>query len=197
MGTGWDLHVVPTDPAYRPSALEMQRAAKVLGLKTRAVGRLLAAVPSPDRDAAVRSAFGRSARLFGWDSKKDDPDRHFWCERLEVRVTAAPFPYADWEFESARCPACRYDMTQRILNRIEEGRDFGPPMCCRCKVFTALEKLRFSKRVRVARFSVSFLGNKGWLRHAKEDREAFKDPAFLPGLAGALATTLDVVAVSH
>lgn len=212
MGEWWELALVPRTPGYVPSPVQLdavlQMFQKRFGLEfsedldnesltdqKAAINHLRKAASSPKGDAEVRFQCDPSTELFGWDPDAGDDD-FFWSDTLVVSLRPTPWPHADWECEKASCPSCKASLIDAIAERRNDGSGFASPLECGCGVETPLEKARFSKGVRLSRFCLTFWGNKGWFHDVRNDRDAFKEKTFLPGLEKLLGTAVDVLAIS-
>lgn len=214
MSQGYALHLVPRDPAYRPSPDQVTELMKFLEEQLHIVGEL--AVDGEDelfmKDAVERlrsaATSGRGGtecsasfddlicgEVFGYDSESDEPDENFWADGIRIHLNAAPFPYGDWEYEDAHCPACGARITQ-IADLLEELRVSGDPLLCGCGAKTPPAELKMTSGVRLAQVSIAFTGNRDWYHEVEEDRAAFKDDNFLPALQDVLGTKVEVLAIS-
>lgn len=212
---GYNLYVVPRDPAFRPTPEQVEQAVRYLverlDLEGREFGvdgedelplgdaleRLRAAAGSPTGGAECLVSFDDlvSGEIFGYDPESETPDENYWADELKIQINGAPFPYADWEYEDACCPKCGTRIEQ-IADLLVELRVSLEPVRCSCGAATPPHELRMTSGVRLAQFAVAFLGNRGWLHEVEDDREAFKDDSFLPALEEILGTDLEVLAVS-
>ena len=136
-----------------------------------------------------------STGLFGWEPGSEDDDDHFWSDELKIYMTAEPFPYADWEYEELTCPKCS-GVVPEMAEQIEEIRLSGAPIECRCGKLGNPDDYELSPGDQLARFSIVFAGNKGWVYEVRQDRETIIDPEFIPALEGHLEVELDVMVIA-
>ncbi|MBV8880356.1 MAG: hypothetical protein JO332_10355, partial [Planctomycetaceae bacterium] len=137
-----------------------------------------------------------SGSLFGYDFDAPDPDENYWADELKLYLTPTPFPWCDWEYEEAACPACNQRFSQ-IGEILDEVRLTGEPVICPCGARTLPEDLKKTPGVNLAMMAIVFTGNRGWLYEVRNDRDAIKDEEFLPTIEQALGTAVDVIAVAY
>jgi hypothetical protein len=211
---GYDLHIVPKDPDFRPTNEKIAALVRFLAEQLQitetftvdgeeelpmkdAIDHLRAAAKSHSggTEATVSLAGTLIGTLFGREPDEDENDELYWAEELKIQLNGAPFPYADWEYEDAHCPKCNVRLAQ-IRDLLDELRVSGKPVPCACGARTAPSELKMTSGVRLAQLSIAFTGNKGWYHEVDEDRDAFKDGSFLPALEELLGVPLDVLAIS-
>ena len=214
MAQGYNLLLVPKDPLYRPMADQVTKAMSFLAERLEidgdfsvdgedelplreAIDRLRGASHSArgGTELTVTISDYLSTGLFGWQPGADDADKCFWADELKVYMTAEPFPYADWEYEEVVCPKCA-GVVPGVADQIEEIRLTGAPIKCRCGKAGMPDDFELSAGVHLARFSIVFGGNKGWMYEVVQDRDAIKDKEFLPALEERLEAELDVMVIS-
>ena len=212
---GYSLYLLPQEPTFRPNPQQISGLLKFLAGRLEipgeftvdgeeelslesAVEQLRAAVQSTHGGTECIVSFNDlvSGSLFGYDAEAPDPDDAFWADELRIFVTSTPFPYADWEYEEASCPACNQRITQ-IHDVLEEVRLSGSPVACPCGAKTAPEDLKKTAGVNLAQLAIVFAGNRGWHYEVKRDADTIVDPEFLPALAQILGVKLDVYVIGH
>jgi len=214
MNHGYMLHIVPQDPVYRPSPQQISQLVKFLVERLEiagdwsvggedeldnqsAIDHLRAAAQSTSgTEAGVSFQDLVSGSLFGYDFDSPEPDENYWADELKLYLTATPFPWCDWEYEEAACPACNQRFSQ-IGEILDEVRLTGDTVLCPCGARTLPEDLKKTPGVSLAQMAIVFTGNRGWLYEVRNDRDAFKDEEFLPTLEQALGTKVDVIAVGY
>lgn len=215
MSLGYDLYVIPREPTYRPSTEQVGALMKFLNERLEIAGdwsvdgedELSNEAATEHLRAAGGSSHGGSecivsfndlvsGSLFGYEPDAPEPDLNYWADELRIYLTANPFPWCDWEYEDASCPACGQRFTE-IGHILDEVRVNGEPVACPCGARTMPEDLKKSPGVQFAQLAVVFTGNRGWTYEVRSDREAFKDEDFLPTLEQILGTPVDVLAVQH
>lgn len=215
MNHGYMLQIIPKDPVYRPSPQQITQLLKFLVERLEiagewsaggedeldnqsAIDHLRAAVQSTSggTEAVVSFQDLVSGSLFGYDFDSPDPDENYWADELKLYFTATPFPFCDWEYEEAACPACNQRFSQ-IGEILDEVRLTGDPVICPCGARTLPEDLKKTPGVNLAQMAIVFTGNRGWLYEVRNDRDAFKDEDFLPTIEQALGTQVDVIAVGY
>jgi hypothetical protein len=212
---GYNLYLLPAEATFRPNPAQIGKLLKYLAERLEIPGEftvdgeeeLTLESALEQLRAAVQSAHGGtecivsfndlvSGSLFGYDQEAPDPDDAFWADELRLYVTSAPFPYADWDYEEAACPACNQRFTQ-IHDVLEEIRLSGSPVACPCGAKTAPEDLKKSPGVHLSQLAIVFAGNRGWHYEVKRDADTIVDPEFLPALEQILGVKVDVVVVGH
>ncbi len=215
MSLGYDLYVIPQEPTYRPSPEQISGLMKFLIERLEisgdwsvdsedelsndsAIEHLRAAGASSHGGSECNVSFNDlvSGSLFGYEPDAPEPDDNYWADELKIQLTAAPFPFCDWEYEDAACPACGQRFSQ-IAESLDEVRGTGAPVSCPCGARTMPEDLKKSPGVQFAQLALIFTGNRGWHYEVKTDREAFKDEDFLPTVEQLLGVKVDVLAVQH
>ena len=214
MTHGYDLFIVPRDCDFRPTNDQVEALVKFfveqlqitetftvdgeeeLTLKD-AIQHLRAAASSKEgsSECTVSLAGTLSDTLFGREPDAPDTDELYSADELKIHLHGAPFPYGDWEYEDAHCGACGTRLAN-IRDLLDDIRVSGRPVACACSAKTAPHELRMTSGVRLAKLSVAFTGNRGWLHEEEEDREAFKDEGFLPAVEEILGTRVEVLAIS-
>ena len=213
MTQGYDVHVIPKEATYRPTPARITELVKFLSLRLEIAGdfsvdgedelstenaieHLRAAAQSNSGGSECTVSFNDlvSGSLFGYDQDASDPDENFWADEVRIYLTAIPFPWCDWEYEDATCPACGQRFSQ-IKDLLEEVRLTGSPVTCPCGARTLPEDLKKSPGVNLAQLAIVFGGNKGWHYEVSQDRDLFKDSDFLASLEQILATPLEVVVI--
>jgi hypothetical protein len=215
MVQGYNLIVVPRDPAFRPTPDQVTSVVKYLVERLElaerefsvdgedelsqkdAIDHLRAAALSPTGGSECLVGFDDlvCGEIFGYDRESPDPDENFWADELKLQLNAAPFPYGDWDYEDAYCAKCGARIEQ-ISDLLEDLRLSGQPLACPCGARTPPAELRMTSGVRLAQFAIAFMGNRGWFHEVEDDREAFKDDNFLPMIEELLGTDVEVIAVS-
>ena len=215
MAHGYSLYLIPKEPTYRPSPPQITQLLQFLAQRLEIPGEF--AVNGEEElslesalehlRAAVNATHGGSecivsfndlvsGSLFGYDAEAPDPDVAFWADELRVYLTSQPFPYADWEYEEAACPACGQRFTQ-IHDVLEEVRLSGAPVACPCGAKTMPEDLKKTPGVNMANMAIILGGNRGYRYEVRQDRDAITDPEFLPELEKILGVELEVMVVGH
>jgi hypothetical protein len=215
MAHGYNLEIIPKDATYRPTPRQMTDLIKFLCERLEIAGEwsvggedelsnesaiehLRSACPASAgaTEAIVSFQDLVSGSLFGYELDSPDPDENYWADEIRIYLTSTPFPWCDWEYEEAACPACgqRFSQIQEILDEI---RLTGAPVLCPCGAKTLPEDLKKSAGVNLAQFAIAFTGNRGWYYEVKNDRDAFKDEEFLQTVEELLGTKVDVIAVQH
>jgi hypothetical protein len=215
MNHGYSLVIFPKDATYRPTPQNMTSLVKFLAerleidgdwsvagedeLSTEsAIEQLRAACQSKSGGSESTVSFQDlvSGSIFGYELDSPDPDENYWADELKLYLTATPFPWCDWEYEEAACPACgqRFSQVGEIL---EEVRLTGSPVICPCGAKTLPEDLKKSAGVNLAQFAIVFTGNQGWHYEVKNDRDAIKDEEFLSTIEESLGTAVDVIAIGY
>ena len=216
MAQGFSLYLIPKDEAtYRPTPQKVTQLLQYLAARLEIPGEyavngeeeltlesatehVRAAVQATHGGAELVVSFNDlvSGSLFGYDPEMEDPDINFWADELRVDVTAQPFPYCDWEYEEASCPACNQRISQPF-EVLEEVRVSGAPVACPCGAKTLAEDLKRTAGVRLAQFAICFTGNRGWKYEVRQDRDAFQDSDFLAEIEKLLGVPIEVVATQH
>lgn len=215
MAHGYSLEILPKDPTYQPTPKQMTDLVKFLAerleitgdwsvsgedeLSTEsAIDHLRAAIQSTHGGTEATVSFQDlvSGSLFGYELDSPDPDENYWADELKIYLLAVPFPFCDWEYEEAACPACNQRFSQ-IGEILDEVRLTGDPVLCPCGAKTLPEDLKKSPGVNLARLAIIFTGNRGWMYEVKNDRDAFKDEEFLSTIEELLGTPVDVFAVQY
>ena len=215
MAHGYNLVIIPEEATYRPSPQQMTSLIKFLCERLEIMGEwsvggedelsnesaidhLRAACPASAGATEAIASFQDlvSGSLFGYEQDSSEPDENYWADELRIYLTATPFPWCDWEYEEAACPACTQRFSQ-IGEILDEIRLTGDPVLCPCGAKTLPEDLKKSAGVNLASFAILFTGNRGWFYEVKNDRDAFKDEDFLATVEELLATKVQVVAVQH
>jgi hypothetical protein len=215
MSLGYDLYVVPQEPTYRPTPEQLTQLMKFLIERLEiggdwsvdgedeldnasAVEHVRAAGASSHGGSESNVSFNDlvSGSIFGYEPDAPEPDQNYWADELRVCLTAAPFPFCDWEYEEASCPSCHQRFSQ-IAESLDEVRLTGSPVTCPCGTKTMPEDLKKSPGVQFAQLAIIFTGNRGWHYEVKSDREAFKDEDFLATIEQILGVKVDVLAVQH
>jgi hypothetical protein len=196
MAQGYSLFLIPTEPTYRPTPQQVTAVVKFLAERLEIPGdysvngeeelsmesaleHLRAGVQATHGGTECVVSFNDlvSGSLFGYEPESPDPDQNFWSDELRLYTTALPFPYCDWSYEEAACPACNQRITE-IHDELEEVRLSGDPIKCPCGAGTLPEDLKKTPGVRYAQY-----------------RDAFQDAEFLSTLEETLGTPLEVLAV--
>lgn len=215
MAHGYSLYLIPKEPTYRPSSAQITQLMQFLAQRLEIPGEFAV---NGEEELALDSALEHmragvqathggtecivsfndlvSGSLFGYDAEAPDPDESFWADELRVYLTSLPFPYADWEYEEAACPACGQRFTQ-IHDVLEEVRLSGAPVACPCGAKTMPEDLKKTPGVNLANLAIIFGGNRGYRYEVKQDRDAITDPEFLAELEKILGIGLEVMVVGH
>lgn len=210
---GWNLHVVPKDPKYRPAPETLRNLMTFLAER---FGAPEGYSVDEEDDLVVSEAVVQMARssetqpralcrvfledeatgdLFGWREDDDDPDANFWADGIRVQITSHPAPFFDYEMgDDALCPFCKKSMLDPIVDRSDD--DFSAPLACACGKSFPSADLKFKKRGRAACLSVALIGNRGWRGDYRNPRKAFKDAGFLPALEKTLGTPIEVLAIA-
>ncbi len=216
MAHGYSLYLIPKDLAtYRPTPQQVTQLLQFLATRLEipgeyavngeeeltlesAVEHLRAGVQATQGGTELIVSFNDlvSGSLFGYDPEMEDPDVNYWADELRVCVTAQPFPYCDWEYEEASCPACGQRISQPF-DVLEDVRLSGAPVACPCGAKTLPEDLKKTPGVHLVQFVISFMGNRGWKYEVRQDRDVFQDPDFLAALEKILGIPLEVVAALH
>ena len=215
MAHGYSLEILPRDATYRPTPQQMTDVVKFLAerleiggdwsvggedeLSTEsAIDHLRAACQSNSGGTEAIVSFQDlvSGSLFGYELDSPDPDENYWADELKIYLLALPFPFCDWEYEEAACPACNQRISQ-IGEILDELRLTGDPVICPCGARTLPEDLKKSPGVNLARLAIIFTGNRGWVYEVKNDRDAFKDEEFLSTVEELLGTPVDVYAIQY
>jgi hypothetical protein len=115
---------------------------------------------------------------------------------VEVQITPVPYPYADWEFKRATCPACRKSGVSLLTNVIGGSRDLAGPVRCDCGITSPLDRLTYSRGVPFAQLSIAFVLNQGWQNNLWWVRRVFKDRSFLWSIQRILRRLVRVRAIS-
>jgi hypothetical protein len=213
MAQGYSLFLIPQEPTYRPTPPQVTALVKFLVERLEipgdfsvngedelsvesAIDHLRAGVQATHGGTECIVSFNDlvSGSLFGYEPESPDPDQNFWADELRIYFTALPFPYCDWSYEEAACPACGQRITE-IHDELEEVRLSGDPIRCPCGAATLPEDLKKTPGVRFAQFAIAFTGNRGWHYEVAQDRDAFQDADFLSTLEETLGTPLEVVAI--
>lgn len=216
MAHGYSLYLIPKDLAtYRPTPAQVTQLLQFLATRLEipgeyavngeeelvlesAVEHVRAGVQANQGGTELIVSFNDlvSGSLFGYDPEMEDPDINFWADELRMYITAQPFPYCDWEYEEASCPACNQRISQPF-EVLEEVRLSGAPVACPCGAKTLPEDLKKTPGVRLVQFAIAFTGNRGWKYEVRQDRDAFQDPDFLAALEKLLGVPLEVVAAFY
>lgn len=215
MNHGYMLQIIPKEATYRPSPQQMSGLIKFLVERLEiagewsvggedeldnesAIDHLRAAVQSNTggTEAIVEFQDLVSGSLFGYDFDSPEPDENYWADELKLYLTATPFPWCDWEYEEAACPACNQRFSQ-IGEILDEVRLTGDTVLCPCGARTLPEDLKKSPGVNLAMMAIVFTGNRGWYYEVRNDRDAFKDEEFLTMIEQLLSTKVDVIAVGY
>lgn len=215
MAHGYSLEILPKDATYRPTPQQMTDVVKFLAerleitgdwsvggedeLSTEsAIDHLRAACQSTSGGTEAIVSFQDlvSGSLFGYELDSPEPDENYWADELKIYLLGTPFPFCDWEYEEAACPACNQRISQ-IGEILDELRLTGDPVICPCGARTQPEDLKKSAGVNLARLAIIFTGNRGWVYEVKNDRDAFKDEEFLSTVEELLGTPVDVFAVQY
>jgi len=215
MAHGYSLEILPKDPTYSPTTQQIKDLVKFLAERLEitgdwsvggedeldnqsAIDHLRAAVQSASGGTEASVSFQDlvSGSLFGYDFDSPEPDENYWADELKLYLTATPFPWCDWEYEEAACPACNQRFSQ-IGELLDEVRLSGDTILCPCGARTLPEDLKKTPGVTLAQMAIVFTGNRGWLYEVRNDRDAFKDEEFLPTVEQALGTKVDVIAVGY
>lgn len=215
MSHGYSLYLIPKEPTFRPSPAQITQLLQFLSQRLEIPGEF--AVNGEEElsldsalehlRAGVQASHGGtecvvsfndlvSGSLFGYDAEAPDPDVAFWADELRLYLTSQPFPYADWEYEEAACPACGQRFTQ-AHDVLEEVRLSGAPVACPCGAKTMPEDLKKTPGVNMANMAIILGGNRGYRYEVKQDRDAITDPEFLPELEKILGVGLEVMVVGH
>jgi hypothetical protein len=212
---GYDLYIVPRDSDYRPTHDQVESLLKFLVEQLQvsetftvdgeeelsledAIAHLRAAAASKEgsSECTVSLAGTLSDTLFGREPDAEETDELYYADELKIHLHGDSFPYGDWEYEDAHCGTCGTRLSN-IRDLLDDIRVSGRPVPCACGAKTRPQELRMTSGVRLAKLSVAFTGNKGWLHEVDEDREAFKDEGFLPAVEEILGTRVEVLAVSN
>lgn len=216
MANGYSLYLLPKDNAtYRPTPKQITQLMQFLAARLEipgeyavngeeelsiesAVEHLRAGVQATHGGTECIVSFNDlvSGSLFGYDPEMEDPDVNFWADELRLHVTAIPFPYCDWDYEEASCPACGQKISQPF-DVMEDIRLSGAPVACPCGAKTLPEDLKKTPGVRLVQFAIMFTGNRGWKYEVMQDRDAVQDADFLAEIEKILGTPLEVVAAQH
>ena len=215
MAHGYMLQIIPQEATYRPTPQQMSDVVKFLAERLEIAGdwsvgpedELTTVSAIEHLRAACQSTSGGteaivsfqdlvSGSLFGYELDSPDPDENYWADELKIYLTATPFPWCDWEYEEAACPACGQRFSQ-IGELLDEIRLTGDPVLCPCGAKTLPEDLKKSPGVNLAQLAIVFTGNRGWVYEVKNDRDAIKDEEFLPTIEELLGTKVDVIAVGY
>ena len=215
MTHGYDLYIVTRDCEYRTTNEQVAALVKFLVDQLQitetftvdgeeelsledALQHLRAAASSKEgsSECSVSLAGTLSDTLFGREPDAPETDELYYADEIRIHLHGAPFPYGDWEYEDAHCGGCGTRLAN-IRDLLDDIRVSGRPVPCACSARTLPHELRMTSGVRLAQFSISFTGNKGWLHEVEEDREAFKDEGFLPAVEEILGTPVEVLAISH
>lgn len=211
---GYDLYLVPRDSEYRPSQEKIEALLRFLVDQLQitetytvdgeeelafedALSHLNAATASKEgsSECTVSLAGTLTDTLFGREPDDEDNDELYRAEEIRIQLHGSPFPYGDWEYEDAHCGSCGARLAN-IRDLLDDIRVSGRPVPCPCGAKTPAQELRMTSGVRLARLSVAFTGNRGWLHEVEDDREAIKDEGFLPAVEEILGTRIEVLAIS-
>ena len=212
---GYNLHIIPREATYRPTPPQITALVKFLAerleiggdwsadgedeLSTEsALSHLRSACQSATGGSECSVSFNDlvSGSLFGYEPDSPDPDANYWADELKIYLTALPFPWCDWEYEEASCPACGQRFSQ-IGELLDDVRGTGEAVACPCGARTLPEDLKKTPGVQFAQLAIVFDGNRGWAYEVKNDRDAFKDEEFLTTVESLLGTPVDVVVIGH
>ena len=210
MAHGYSLYLIPKDAAtYRPTPAQITRLVKYLAARLEIPGEYAV---NGEEELSLESAGAQSSHggtecvvsfndlvsgsLFGYDAEMEDPDVNYWADELRLCVTSVPFPYCDWDYEEAACPACGQRISQPF-DVLEEVRLSGAPVACPCGAKTLPEDLKKTPGVHLVQFAVWFGGNRGWKYEVQQDRDAFADQDFLAEIEKILGLPLQVIAAQH
>jgi hypothetical protein len=211
---GYDLYIVPRDYAYRPTQEKIEALVRYLVDQLQitetftvdgeeelslenAVQQLHGAASAKEGSSECRVSLAGTLcdTLFGREPGDEDNDELYNAEEIRILLHGSPFPYGDWEYEDAHCGTCGARLAN-IRDLLDDIRVSGRAVPCPCGAKTPPQELRMTSGVRLARLSLAFTGNKGWLHEVEEDREAFKDDNFLPAVEEILGTPVEVLAIS-
>ena len=211
---GYDLYIVPRDCEYRPTQERIEAVVRFLVDQLQitetftvdgeeelsledAIHQLQAAAASREggSECVVSPAGTLTDTLFGREPDAEDNDELYSADEIKILLHGSPFPYGDWDYEDAHCGTCGARLAD-IRDLLDDIRVSGRPVPCPCGAKTPPQELRMTSGVRIARLSIAFTGNKGWLHEVEDDREAFKDEGFLPAVEEILGTPVEVLAIS-
>ena len=211
---GYDLYIVPRDCEYRPTQERIEAVVRFLVDQLQitetftvdgeeelsledAIHQLHAAAASREggSECVVSLAGTLTDTLFGREPDAEDNDELYSADEIKILLHGSPFPYGDWDYEDAHCGTCGARLAD-IRDLLDDIRVSGRPVPCPCGAKTPPQELRMTSGVRIARLSIAFTGNKGWLHEVEDDREAFKDEGFLPAVEEILGTPVEVLAIS-
>ncbi len=200
MAHGYSLVILPKEATFRPTPQQMSEMIKFLAERLEIGGDWSVSgedeLSNESAEAIVSFQDLLSGSLFGYEIDSPDPDENYWADELRIYLTGIPFPWCDWEYEEAACPACNQRFSQ-IGEILDEIRLTGDPVLCPCGARTLPEDLKKTPGVNLAQLAIIFTGNRNWVYEVKNDRDAIKDEEFLSTLEELLGTPVDVIAVQY